>query len=140
MQTKIATLDVVISDGVGDPLANRPSGMLPPGNGRTNYTVTLRPKIDAPILESIHEKANIPNMETLLAHELGHFVAEVFGDPTHNKATKYLATLLGESSLIVPAEKRAWEIGEIINPKLNRNIRARALQGYASNGQEGALR
>jgi hypothetical protein len=140
MQTTIATLDVVISDGIGDPLADFPSGMLPPRGERTHYTVTLRPKVDGQILQSIKEPRNLESVETLLAHELGHFVATIFSDPSHNPNLKILSVLIGDSTLNVPAEKKAWELGEIINPRLNQSIKQKALEGYSSNGSSGAGR
>jgi|ERR1700674_332973 len=142
MVKTIATLDVIISDGIGDRLADYPSGMLAPSNDgtRDHYTVTLRPKVDGPILDAIREPRNLDNVETLLAHELGHFVATLFADPSHDRRMKLLSMLLNDSSLNLNAEKKAWEIGEKIYPQLNQRLKAKALQGYASNGAEGAVR
>jgi hypothetical protein len=138
MQTTIATLDVVISDGINDPLGDFPSGMLKPRGDRSHYTITLRPKVDGPILEAIRQPRNLASVETLLAHELGHFVATVFNDPTHNPKLKILSVMIGDSRLNIAAEEKAWELGEIINPKLSQGIKHAALEGYSTNGASGA--
>jgi hypothetical protein len=137
MQSTIATLDVIVSDGVGDPLGEYSTGLLPPREGN-HFKLTIRPKIDAPILANIKEPLNRQNMETLLAHELGHFVAILFSDPTHDRTMRLLSVILNDSTLNLQAEAKAWELGEIIKPKLNKRIEHYALSGYATNGANGA--
>jgi hypothetical protein len=75
--------------------------------------------------------------ETVLAHELGHVIASIFQEPSHNPALKMLAQILGEQ-VLVPTEKRAWQLGEAIYPELSQAQKNQAIQSYENGGIERA--
>lgn len=109
-----------------------PSNSLKVGNN--TWEVTLFPKFDAEILKAAHASAStkdpLKQNETILSHELGHIVAQIFNDPTHVDGVQVLARLIDAPALLVPAEKQAWiNAGEIFSNG-DKRIKKIALESY----------
>jgi hypothetical protein len=97
--------------------------------------------VDERILEA-HKKAGriegstLDLVQSIIAHELGHFVAHITKCPTHNQSTfdKIPVTINGEAAVVgvsVPAEIKAWTLaGEILGDKLNQKLRTAATATY----------
>lgn len=75
---------------------------------------------------------DIPALQTVMAHELGHLVNDITKDPTHANPheIKLNALLFGNGKGLVRAEQKAWETAEQIKPDLNQEIRAGCLKSY----------
>ena len=83
-------------------------------------------------------------MQTIIAHELGHFVAHITGCPTHkrDKFQEVTTMVNGKETAIgvsVPAEMKAWTLaGEILGDKLNKPLRDVATATYMLGGMKRA--
>lgn len=134
MEKTLATLTIILSDDNQGASSN----LSFPADGSPNYSLIIKPNVDKVILSAAREPLNMANLETILAHELGHFIADVLKDKTHSPAILRLARMMDDSRLLFPAENKAWKLGEIINPSLNKHIEDFALEGYKTNGANGA--
>ena len=118
MKRKIATLDVYVSD---DKTAS--------GTRQTSpSTFELTMNAGSPCNPTIGRL----EFQTIMAHELGHFVALVTHDPTHNVPVveHLLSRITGDASALVPGEKRAWEIAREILPNLDTAKEKKCLDSY----------
>lgn len=84
------------------------------------WSLVLRPKADASHMGRV---LTVKDGETIMAHELGHFLATFLKYPSHDS----LAASVG---VVTPAEREAWRIGKIINPKLDYQMMDAAIAGY----------
>jgi hypothetical protein len=132
MEKTIATLTIKITDAVKNASGEtRSSSMHPPQDGGIDWLITLRPNADNAIVADSWKEKDIA--ESILAHELGHFVARIFRDPTHNPVYRFLAREFDDNSMLLPAEKRAYELGRKIYPNLSQAAEKRALATYKEN-------
>lgn len=106
--------------------------------GENEYEVELAPKRDAEhaIKAGAPEAAkNLLTLgETTFSHELGHVVALIMHDPTHSPIYHVLARMTGDARPLVPAEKKAWELAHIINPKLDTRVEVAAIHSTEQGG------
>ena len=71
--------------------------------------------------------------DTIMAHELGHFIAYVTVDPSHYNAASTLASKLGgepPAIVQVPMERFAWRMAHIIYPNLLPEIEKTCIGTY----------
>ena len=127
MEKTFAVITIVISD---DPveITQGSSGSRPTNSDATEWRVTLRPVADEQMLSGSWPAKNAA--ETTLAHELGHVTAHLFHDKTHNPHLPWLASMTGNPSVLIPAEKLAWKLGEEIYPDLDKQQEREALASY----------
>lgn len=119
----IATIEIYLNPhthGQG----SRSSTKLP-GN---RWQVELDPATDAKNFATlnVHPEAQ-RSFETILAHELGHIVAQIANDPTH-------ADINLMTNNLVPGETRAWAIAKDISPTLATEMRDAVLDQYKRMG------
>lgn len=112
MKRKIATLDI-FADDIAE---NSGAEEVSPGR----YQIDLA-------LNGVTSVGGFPkDVQTSLAHELGHFVAMVTGDPTHGNIAAVTR---------LPGEKKAWELAEKILPgKINKLQKQLGLRSYIEGG------
>lgn len=67
---------------------------------------------------------------TLLAHELGHVVNAIVGDPVQDDMLLFRAHMLGDGSLLIPSERKAWERAKQIRPRLDLEVAKKAFNSY----------
>jgi hypothetical protein len=70
------------------------------------------------------------DFQTTLAHELGHFVSIVSQDQTHRNINVMEIALTGNVRSQVPAEKKAWELANLMVPDLDKDNERRSLSTY----------
>lgn len=122
----LASLDVV---GVTD--SSTSTGLFTPEQTKKgNYAILLNLPEAASVIVGAGESLTRDNLETVLAHELGHFIANVFHDPTHDEDKIKKAWDAEDGKLLVPTEIKAWDLAEVIKPNLNKTIREYALKSY----------
>ena len=89
------------------------------------------------ILNPAADKFNVPKYgeqtKDILAHELGHFVDEVFNSPAEIDRRAQLPPSLTE-------ERRAWTYGRMIKPDLDREIERMAVGAYMEGMFRGLVR
>lgn len=109
MKTKAATLEVYVDN---DPNPEEVSGIKQ--TSENTWILTMYPNQKATPCKTREE------FQTIMAHELGHFVAMVTRDETHySNAAIAGKTLFGDSpSLALPGERKAWQIAHKIYPDL----------------------
>lgn len=106
--------------------------------GEKEYSVSLNPSVDLKAFNrevvkkanSLEEKGFIE--ESILAHELGHIVAHIFSDPTHNKTDNFIAQMFGDGSVVIPAERRAWKIAHSMRLPLSKEAEEVGIASYKS--------
>lgn len=76
---------------------------------------------------------------TVLAHELGHWIAKQRESKTHSEEANFLAHLTGDGRFMLPAEKEAWAWAEKIVPDLDKDFKAGALQSYGDTSYHARL-
>jgi hypothetical protein len=117
MQKKIATLEVFYDDS-----------RVPSRSGQdspTTFHIIMTP--GSPEIP-INTKARF---QATLAHELGHFVALLTRDETHNPINHLTyQSFMGDSSSLLPREYKAWAIAKEIIPDLDREQERKCLQSY----------
>ncbi len=110
MKRKVATLDVYIDPESTD--SSVTSGSYGPGN----YSITINKG------EEPHAVTNMGKFQSTLAHELGHFVGLLTMDASHDvRLAREMRDngTQGRQILSLPAERKAWEFANIINPYIN---------------------
>ena len=110
MKRKVATLDVYIDPESTD--SSVTSGSYGPGN----YSITINKG------EKPHAVTNMGKFQSTLAHELGHFVGLLTMDASHDvRLAREMRDngTQGRQILSLPAERKAWEFANIINPYIN---------------------
>lgn len=126
MRTKIANLEVFIIEG--DTAEDRKEQQRPPGSSfyfkddPMKMRLNLAPMEDRAGLIKAGIKSDNPKeaVQTIVAHELGHFVAAITKDATHEKLFRFM---LGP----LPAENKAWEIAENILPDLDQRLKRKVM-------------
>jgi predicted metalloprotease len=135
---KIASLDVYLNDD--DKVPSRLTN-----SGPKQFELDICPMMDERLLNSFKKKGMITGstvelMQTIIAHELGHFVAHITGCPTHkhDKFQKIETEVGGKKTIVgvsVGAEMQAWTIaGHILGDSLNKQLRAVATATYLMGG------
>jgi hypothetical protein len=97
--------------------------------GPKEYEICIRPIADKTFAEMLEMPININTLETIISHELGHFVASISQDVSHNPM--YRMTFGPYDG-----EKRAWELAHEIKPDLNPLIERKALGSYQKGRKE----
>lgn len=106
---KIGTLTLYIDDS--DKHLDLSSGFFTAKNG--DYELWIRPNADNHLAG--HSLTN-HEFQTVIAHELGHFLATLSNDPTHSSLMHVFLPTYGEV--------RAWQLAEQIKPDLDKGIKA----------------
>ena len=123
MKRKIATLDVYVDSDESAFSFTRKT--------ESGKYETVMATNDSHAKENGHNGIHdIETFRTVFAHELGHFVAVVTKDESHNPINQYLFRLTNDRSTLVAGEKRAWEFAHLIYPNLNREDERFALKSY----------
>ena len=127
MKTRIAVLEVVVAD---DPFT--PTELS--GDGQF-FRLTLNSK-NAELGGLYGDLAKTPEFaKTSIAHELGHFLNFLTGEPNHVKVMQAgpfaKRTVPGS---IYPSETKAWESAAQIFPNLDQRVKKLALQSYEDHG------
>jgi hypothetical protein len=119
MRKQIANLEVWIDD-TKDGI---PTG-LHSASDNYHFAMVIKPTVDNEVLERLKHNPQLKPIQSIIAHELGHFVARLTHDSTHKGKGIYGNTPL------VPTEEKAWEIGRVINPQVDEQIVTQALSSY----------
>jgi hypothetical protein len=118
MTTKIAQLNILVSDGNHE----GPSPSHLARIGPREFNIVLNPIGDKYTLATFSQPTTLNALQSILAHEMGHFVATITGDPTHQ----------GKHAL--PAEIKAWTVADAIaksaGTTIDPSVRNFALNGY----------
>lgn len=130
MKKLIAKINIYQDDEV--------EGAVSEAVGEKEYSGFLNPSVDLKAFndegkkkaKTVKEKGFVE--ESILAHELGHIVAHIFSDPTHNKTDNFIAQMLGigDGSVLIPAEKRAWEIAHSMGLPLSKEAEEVGMASY----------
>ena len=100
--------------------------------GSKEFEVELAPKTDAQHAIQAGAPRAAKNLltvgETTFAHELGHVVALIMHDPSHDPMYQFMAQVANDARPLVPAEKKAWQLAHTINPKLDTRVEDAALR------------
>ena len=121
MKNKVATLEVYIDN---DPSPENVSGIAQ--TSPDTWVLTMYPNQKATPAKTQAE------FQTIMAHELGHFVAMVTHDQTHySNAAIAGKTLFHDSpTLALPGERKAWQIAHDIYPNLLASSEKSCLDSY----------
>jgi hypothetical protein len=123
MEKTLAVITITISD---EPLGSYGSS----GSGHVegnNYYVKILPNADKELDPALWADKNAAG--TVIAHEIGHVIGRIVGDPREDRINRILANF-GDYSKIIPAEKQAWNLAEIMYPELSKNVEKVALGAY----------
>jgi hypothetical protein len=125
MKKHVATVDIYLTEG--GIYSSRAQYVGPErgveGDEVDSYSVMWTPQNDKYITASHGIELTPQDATSILAHELGHVIAMIV-----EKAPK--DPRFSSPLDLLRAERRAWEIGEQINPKINQELRAKALSTY----------
>lgn len=122
MKELIATLKIYKDAG------NKEESSAEKQIGEKEFALFLRPQNDSQFMASTGVKADAEAYESVMAHELGHFISEVFHDPSHSQMYRMI---FGS----IEAETKAWNLAEKMipnNPK-REELKRKALQSYVEN-------
>lgn len=122
MLRSIAKLEVFIDDN--GKVSGVPSSFTQRHPDGHNYRIVLVPDSDASILAAAGVAPGTESTQTILAHELGHFVDLVTNPDATVGEDAYLSAKL-------PVETKAWEIAEKIKPDVDPRIKDYVLKKYA---------
>lgn len=115
----VANLKVVF-----DPTDTKQPSGIERENGE--FTLILRPYKDAQFLNEANPLGDHRRtLQTIIAHELGHFVAMITKDPTHNNPLEQYGL-----APLTPGEQKAWEIAKEIVPDIDPNLENKAMESY----------
>jgi hypothetical protein len=93
--------------------------------GPNEYEINIRPENDRKFSEMLNIPETREATQSIIAHELGHFIATVTHDPTHQPLYRvFNGPLAGET--------KAWDIAEKIVP-IEKKVRKIALNSYKEN-------
>lgn len=95
--------------------------------GPEHYIIELNPRSDVNTMRTLYGEKGArlgADVRTIFAHELGHIVAEMTGDPAHVEKVFFSRNA---------REKKAWEIAEEITP-VSKEHRELALKSYEGMG------
>lgn len=123
MKRKIASLDVFVDTESKDSSATRKVGP-------DQYVITIRPSQTSGNGDDSFSLKTDRDLQTTLAHELGHFVALVTKDKTHDNTFQLYYQLTGDTSPLIPAEKLAWKLAHVIYPELDIDNERLAMDSY----------
>lgn len=118
MKRKIASLDVYIDLDTTDTASNMRQ------YGSTNYELTMYPN------QGYTPAKTRDQFQSIMAHELGHFVAMVSRDPTHYSDAALMGKLVKSPTLALAGERKAWEIAHTILPTLLDSTEQSCLKSY----------
>lgn len=123
---RIATLNVYLDDSTDHPDCSSALACQPDGQ----FEMWIRPNADSQFMDKAGFKSTMHNYRTVLAHELGHFLAALTQDPIHKLSDALhktpLAPIINEMR-----EEKAWELAKEIEPELNPEMQTQALNTYA---------
>ena len=105
------------------------------------WDLVMRPTKDIRLLP---EAAGRAGFQTIMAHEMGHFIAQITRDPVSDKRNWAFGTLPDGSKTPSPLsvlgeEKLAWKLARIANPDLLPKIEEYALRGYQQGAEDEAF-
>lgn len=122
MKRKIASLDVYVDSDSQDSSGTKQIGP-------NQFVIQLNPKQEIDGTGRLNLNST-RQLQTTLAHELGHFVALITGDQTHKREFQMYYQLTGDTSPLIPAEKLAWELAHEIKPDLDTENERLAMESY----------
>ena len=95
--------------------------------GSDEWDIHLRPLSDALYSYVAGDKFKPDDVSTVLAHELGHMMAEMLKAPEHNKnQNAYYVSSKAQTA----KEIEAWKFADLIKPDLNQKMKNDAIQAY----------
>jgi hypothetical protein len=97
--------------------------------GSDTWDIHLRPAADARYPFAEGKDFKLEDVSTVLAHELGHMMAQMLKAPEHAKTDTYGTYLLPYRDQ-VPKEQEAWHFAEMIKPDLNQKMKNAAIEAY----------
>jgi hypothetical protein len=122
MQRLVATLQVIVDDA-----SSWPSHYQSPQFGEPHKLV-LNPNADKDGFKEMGFVLTEKSLPSIMAHELGHFVAQLTGVPSHN-TSRYIPP-----PVRLQAEKDAWELAEKMVP-VDSEVKEIALNTYRKQAQ-----
>jgi hypothetical protein len=123
MKRKVATLEVFIDTDITD-MASACAQ-----TGRDTYILIMCPNQTNAIPCKTRDE-----FQTIMAHELGHFVALVTRDPTHY--SNAVAQIPGSTTAMIPGERKAWQIAHTILPTLLPSSERLCLASYERGSEQ----
>lgn len=131
MRNKIATIHIY----EGEIPVGSASRLLP--HTTDEYEIVLSPHKDEENLNTVGKgelnKDPGRRNQTILAHELGHVVAQIYKDPSHSPFFQMLASVSDDNSVKLPAENQAWKNAHEIDPALDPRLEEIAKRSYKEN-------
>jgi hypothetical protein len=125
MKRKLATLELWVDDE--QPI---PTRMMQNKNNETEYRLTINPS-DQKLFEHGRVAEEPRKWASIIAHEVGHFVAHVFHSPLQDPdVAKVVGPIYGE--------REAWDLAYYTNPGINQKIKQFALATYEQAQKEAA--
>lgn len=96
--------------------------------GSDEWDIHLRPMSDILYSYAAGDEFKPEDVSTVLAHELGHMMAQILKAPEHVKydQTAYFIPYSEQ----VAKEQEAWKFAELVKPDLNTEIRDKAIEAY----------
>jgi hypothetical protein len=76
---------------------------------------------------------DVKQVQTLLAHELGHVICMVTGDETHHPVNQWLYRMTNDAASLIPAERKAWQLAEKMVPEMDKKLLQDGLESYERN-------
>jgi hypothetical protein len=123
-QKRIATIHLIYDDGKQ---TNEVSRLTPNPHGKGEFAIIMVPSNDVQQIDSLLGDRVSENkgqlFATVIAHEMGHAIANAVNTPSHNYIIQELIGTL-------PREVEAWKLAGEIYPKLDYNIASSALATY----------
>lgn len=123
MEHKIATVEIYMDTETQNSSVTRKTGPH-------TYRVQINPNQSPGDGSDKFSLKTVKDFQTTLAHELGHFISILTKDETHAPANNLLFQLTGDTSTVIPAEKKAWSLAHIMVPDLNTENEAHAMASY----------
>lgn len=125
MEKPIAMLLVYVSDD-----ATKPSALEWDERKPGIFELGIRPNADIAVAKAAKIKADKQFTQTVVAHELGHFVASITDGVQGSQSDFMRAIGLYNPQLDVPAEQLAWDIAHKMGLKLNPKVEQFAMNTY----------
>jgi hypothetical protein len=118
MKRKISTLELWYDDETEN--VSRLEGESRDGKMPDLFRLVLNPAYDHLHAEGTRNKKAV--FASILAHEVGHWIAMLMGSKWQIPFMRQLSAL--------PSEKEAWSLAHYVNPNINREVEIECLKSY----------
>jgi hypothetical protein len=123
MRKLLGTVSVFVDESVKDqPSCCKPTGIVPTDEWPRDFNIELHPSCDSDVMKGLDNLTSREKLQTLLCHELGHFVGIITQDKRQHPIYQAIEGQL-------PSEKQAWELGAQMAP-CDPTIKRRCLASY----------